>query len=342
MISIIIPVFNRAQYIGECLEGVFSQTYLDYEVIVVDDGSTDNLKDALAPYMHRIRYIYQNNGGVARARNTGIKSARGNYIAFLDSDDIWFPFKLKLQVKILSNLPKVGLVHTDFSHIDGKAKIISNTCARDFFTVLDNYGLTFNDLYPNRAKLKHVCADVDPLFSDSSLYWGDLAPKLIYGPMYLTSSTLIRKECIDRVGLLNETYVTAEDFDFIARIAKEYEVAFLDAPTLKYRRHDFGQLSSYAMQIETYKAWLNIAIRLWKEDGAFYAANKKLVNWRISHYYYALGTAYYSRKKYELAFENFTRSIKLNVKQKMVYLYTISSMLKTIFTRAFAEAGVHG
>lgn len=92
MVSVIIPVYNRAHYIKECLDSVLSQTYKDYEIIVVDDGSTDNVKEVLLPNMQQIRYIYKENGGAASARNVGIMHAKGDYIAWLDSDDRWLPF----------------------------------------------------------------------------------------------------------------------------------------------------------------------------------------------------------------------------------------------------------
>ena len=307
MISIIIPVYNRSRYISECLNGVFAQTYKDYEIIIVDDGSTDHLKETLKPYSGRIRYIYQGNGGAARARNTGIINSRGEYVAFLDSDDVWLPHKLGLQIRILSDLPELGFVHTDFGHIDDRSSVLAETSARSFFNILDIYGITFESIYPNRARLREVCPGIPDGYKNISLYWGDLSPKLIYGPMYLTSSTLIRKKCINDTGLFNENYVTAEDFD-----------------------HGSGQLSSYEMQVETYKAWLEIATCLWKEDAEFYSSNKKLVDWRLSHYYYALGTAYYAKKNFSMAVKSFIGSLKLNIRQKMVYLYLLTAAIKSI------------
>lgn len=110
-VSVVIPTYNRAKYVTETIDSVLSQSYTDYEIIVVDDGSTDNTREALAPYMDRIRYIHQQNSGVSAARNRGIKAARGKWIAFLDSDDIWLPEKLAVQIKDISKYPGVCL-HT--------------------------------------------------------------------------------------------------------------------------------------------------------------------------------------------------------------------------------------
>ena len=101
-ISVIIPTYNRAEHVTKAIDSVLAQTYTDYEIIVVDDGSTDNTKELLLPYMDRIRYIYQENAGVSAARNNGIRAASGRWIAFLDSDDIWFPDKLSRQMGSLA------------------------------------------------------------------------------------------------------------------------------------------------------------------------------------------------------------------------------------------------
>ncbi|MBM2835200.1 MAG: glycosyl transferase [Candidatus Brocadiaceae bacterium] len=95
-VSVVIPTYNRAPYVIMAIESVLAQSYQDYEIIVVDDGSTDGTRDVLEPYRDRIRYMYQDNKGVSAARNTGIQESRGEWIAFLDSDDEWLPNKLEI------------------------------------------------------------------------------------------------------------------------------------------------------------------------------------------------------------------------------------------------------
>ncbi|MCK4819314.1 glycosyltransferase family 2 protein, partial [bacterium] len=106
-VSVIIPTCNRAEYITQAIDSVLAQTYTDYEIIVVDDGSTDNTKEVMEPYMDRIRYIYQENAGVSAARNTGIKAAKGDWVAFLDSDDEWLPGKLAVQIRAVERHPQL-------------------------------------------------------------------------------------------------------------------------------------------------------------------------------------------------------------------------------------------
>ena len=115
LVSVIIPTYNNAKYLPHTIQTVLNQTYQPLEVIVVDDGSTDDTVEALNPFRDKIFYFYKDNAGVSRARNFGISQARGRYIAFLDADDLWHRDKLKQQVEVLDNNPNCGLVCTDYA-----------------------------------------------------------------------------------------------------------------------------------------------------------------------------------------------------------------------------------
>ena len=108
-VSVVIPTYNYARYLGEAIDSALGQTLPPLEVIVVDDGSTDDTPEVLAKYGDRIRVLRQENAGVAIARNSGIAAARGEFIAFLDADDVWFPRKLELQMARFDD--SIGLVH---------------------------------------------------------------------------------------------------------------------------------------------------------------------------------------------------------------------------------------
>ena len=115
LVSIIMPTYNRAEYIMEALNSIKRQTFKDYEIIVVDDGSTDNTKE-IAAACEGIRYICLDHGGIARARNTAVKAAKGKWIAFLDSDDLWKEDKLQKQVDYVRTHPDCRIVYTDFKN----------------------------------------------------------------------------------------------------------------------------------------------------------------------------------------------------------------------------------
>ena len=130
-ISVIVPTYNYAHFIGDCLDSIFAQTYKDFEVIVIDDGSTDDTARVLEKYKGEIRYIYQENKGLPAARNTGIKAAQGEYLAFLDSDDLWLPEKLGEQVLFLRNEADMGIIFSDASAFNEKG-VIQNPTFMDY------------------------------------------------------------------------------------------------------------------------------------------------------------------------------------------------------------------
>jgi len=125
--SVIIPVYNKADTIRKTLESVFSQTYKDFEIIIVDDGSSDNLQEALAVYENRISVIRQENGGVSVARNTGIKNATGDYVCFLDADDLWKENHLSVLSELIDKYPDCGNFVTSHIVTDGERMILDTS-----------------------------------------------------------------------------------------------------------------------------------------------------------------------------------------------------------------------
>jgi glycosyltransferase involved in cell wall biosynthesis len=184
-VSVIIPTYNRAHLIGRAIQSVLDQTYQDFEIIIVDDGSTDNTEVVLKKFQNkdeRIRYIrHDKNKGGSTARNTGIKAARGRFIALLDSDDEWLPEKLQKQLEVFeSSPPEVGVVYTKTYHRANK-KIYP------FSKEEQKDGMIFQDL----------------LNLDISKNCGQ------------TSTLLIKKECFEKVGLFDERFPRQQDTETI-------------------------------------------------------------------------------------------------------------------------------
>ena len=211
-----ITTYNRAGMVGAAIQSVLAQTYPDVELIVVDDGSTDGTAGVVAAYGKRVRYLRQANQGRAGARNTAVREASGEYIAFLDSDDLWLPDRLERQVPVLDAHPGVGMVH-------GHVELIGEAG--------------------------------EPLPSESA-WMGDLMSRANRGSAtyagYLlecrcfTSTILLRHDVFERVGVYDPA-IAVEDVELYFRVALDYEVAFLDgAPLARYRRHG-GQTDNAEM-----------------------------------------------------------------------------------------------
>jgi len=201
LVSVVIPTYNGASYIREAVDSALAQKYQPLEVIVVDDGSTDNTEDVLKPVMGRIRYIKKANGGPAGARNAGIKEAKGEFIAFLDGDDVWEPHKLTWQMPAFENA-NVGLAYANVSVMDEGGNPLEHT-----IRLAKSEGLVFEDLFRK-----------------------NFIP---------TSTVVARKSCIEKAGYFDENreLISVEDYDLWLKIAANHRVRRVDMVLAKYRRH---------------------------------------------------------------------------------------------------------
>jgi glycosyltransferase involved in cell wall biosynthesis len=198
-ISVVIPAYNASAYIVEAIESVLAQTIAPAEIIVVDDGSTDNTAAVLEPYAARIRYIFQDNAGVSAARNRAIEAANGDFIAFLDADDIWHPQKLEFQMDVFSKIPALGLLGTkgfDVPPID-----------------LPTY-----DKLPTRNAFTFI-------------NWRQLAVK----NHLFASSVVVRSSILNIAGDFDTAMQGPEDRDLWLRIAEISTVVNLNLPLTGYR-----------------------------------------------------------------------------------------------------------
>jgi glycosyltransferase involved in cell wall biosynthesis len=198
-VSVIIHTYNNEKFIAETVESVMNQTYKDYAVIVVDDGSVDGTRDALIPYMQKIRYHYKENGGIASAKNAGISLSETEFIAFLDHDDLWVPDKLQLQMEHFSENPQIGLVYAKYT--------------------------SFRDGKELRTKPENG-------------YSGWIFKELLSKSFIQTSTVVVKRECLDTVGPYDETFSLGDEYDMFLRIARKFQCGFVDKGLTRYRVHD--------------------------------------------------------------------------------------------------------
>jgi glycosyltransferase involved in cell wall biosynthesis len=215
-VSVVIPVYNGEAHIGEALHSVFGQTYHDYEVIVVNDGSTDHTEETLRPYRSRIRYVCQDNGDVSKARNTGILHATGQYIAFLDQDDLWLPTKLEKHVAAFARTDQPGVV---FSHVD---KVSSSAIEEALSRGRPGLGRS------SRRRKASALRAVN----------GDFLDELLQRCMLLPSAVTVRRSLFVEVGLFDERLRVCGDWDMWLRIALAgHTFSFVDEVLALYRVH---------------------------------------------------------------------------------------------------------
>jgi glycosyltransferase involved in cell wall biosynthesis len=197
-VTVLIPTFNRQKMVVEAVKSVWAQTYTDYELVVVDDGSTDDTERHLEPWLPKIRYIKKSNGGECSARNVGVRQATSDYVAFLDSDDRWEPRFLDTVMQVVSETPSLGLATT--------------ACL----------------VFPKGIQR--------PRIPKSSIK-GELYSFLFQHNFITTSGVVARRDCFEKVGLFDEKLNQAGDYDMWLRIAKEFPIAFLREPLCRWYQH---------------------------------------------------------------------------------------------------------
>ncbi len=203
-VDVIIPAYNAAKYLPEAIESVVAQTFEDWEILLVDDGSTDNTAEVVAPYLEnlgsKLKYIRKANGGLPAARNTAIRSSSAEFLALLDADDAWLPCRLSESLKSFEGRPQVGLTYGFNDRIDPAGRVI--------------------DTFDSRQKNGE----------------GFIAPYIYMRKVDLPCPTItFRRKCVDEVGLFDESLRATEDRDLWFRIALQYEVALVPKVIAHYR-----------------------------------------------------------------------------------------------------------
>jgi glycosyltransferase involved in cell wall biosynthesis len=226
-VSVVIPTYNDSLFLSDAISSVLSQTYRDIEVIVVDDGSTDNTAEIVKSFQDpRIRYIYQENRGVAAARNTGIMASRAEYIAWQDSDNVLFEDAIKKNVEFMDQYPEVG-----FSH-------------GQYYT-MDEIGRPLRRGRPRGPKKTFVRDGMEEL---SHLLLGDRTIGLFF---------MVRRDCFIKQGLFNTSLLMSEDWDIWIRLAKRYAIGHLAEPLARVRYHSHSMTAKSKIEV-VQKAHLDV------------------------------------------------------------------------------------
>lgn len=249
-VSVVIPTYNCAPYLPSCLDSVFAQTWRDFEVIVVDDGSTDDTEAALRPWSEQIRTIRQRNSGVAAARNAGIRMASAPLIAFLDADDVWLPRKLELEVAALTADPGIGLVCSDFSIVGANG------------TVVDSY-------FQERGGYES----------------GKVFARLIRNCFIFTSTVILQRSLLDALGTFDESINYCDDYNMWLRAALRGRVQVVPE-VLCTKRERPGNARSFE---NTTACWIGALRNLFTQAPEMDHAERRLLRSEIGRLECSLG-----------------------------------------------------
>ena len=237
-VSVIIPYYNDEQFIDEAILSVINQTYQDWEIVVVDDGSNNDARRLIQKYPGRILYFHQENRGAGAARNLGVSKAHGKWLAFLDADDVWYPHKLDVQLKHASRHPEADFIYADMDTIDEKSQII---------------GERFLTVKRRRKKRK-------PLSLRSLVFQGR--------PFPYPSTVLVKKKCFLKAGGFNALFRGNyhEDFECFARIAQTSSLQFISESLVKYRVSAPNKRLNISTREVNWKLLLDSLREMWSEE----------------------------------------------------------------------------
>lgn len=252
LVSVIVPTYNRAYCICRAIESVRNQTYPNWEVIIVDDGSTDETPSLIASTYGnepRVKYLRQKNGGVSAARNTGIRAAVGDYVALLDSDDIWKPWKLEVQLDCFREFPQIGMVWTDFEAVDAAGDIVKPRYLRTMYEAYRFYPKS-SSLFASSRSLAGVTRAANLPETDAGVYVGNIYTAMLRGSLVHTSTVMLSRDRIEKVKGFDETLtLSGEDYDFHFRTCKWGDVCFVDLPSTIYQLDFEDRLTRHKKQI---------------------------------------------------------------------------------------------
>lgn len=278
LVSVIIPSYNGGKYLPETLDSVLKQTYTDYEIIIVDDGSSDDTKDVVERYRkkfpEKIKYIYQKNAGPASARNNGIRNSSGEFIAFVDCDDVWVSEKLQVQVDYLRKHPQCGFVFSDVFALDKDGRI----------------GKTM-------MRFKHPES-------------GKIFYSLLKENFVLTLTLVTRRKCIEKVNGFCEDLLSSEDHHCWLKMANFYDGVYINLPLAFYRIRQDG-LSSATVSLR--EKDIRVIDMIIDEFPDRYKNGVSHYKKAKSNLYYEIGFLKYRDNDFAGAVESFCLSLKENM-----------------------------
>ena len=268
LVSIIIPTYNRARCLARAIDSALGQTHGEVDVIVVDDGSTDRT-GALVNDTYgsdgRVRYVRQENRGVSAARNHGIRLVKGDFAALLDSDDVWKPFKLDLQLACLRAFPDAGMVWSDMSAVGTGGERLADRYLKRFYGTYRLFSA--DDLFDRSLPLAEIAPHLAAEVGDHRGYAGEIYGPMVMGNLVHTSTVLLRRERLSQSGTFDEAVRTGEDHEFHLATCRAGRVAYADLPTILYEVGAEDALTRAEFNVPMARHFLSTLTRELAQDG---------------------------------------------------------------------------
>jgi len=283
LISVIIAAYNADKYIKEAIDSVLNQTYKNFELIVIDDGSTDKTAQIAKSYKGKLKYVYKENGGVSTARNTGIKLAQGEFVAFLDADDVWIENKLHDQVEHLNKNEDLAMIFTNMIIIDESGE-----------NVLGH----FNS-------------------KESIPYDGFIFEYFLKKPVLYPSTLLIKKNVFEEIGYFNEKLKSCDDTDLFFRAFQYVQVGLVEKELVRYREVE----NSLSRSMRSHECHITMLSEFLDNNPNILEKYEDLIDiyWHNIYLHYALNL--YCTDKFKESRKKFLISLKYKKTLRAVTVY---------------------
>ncbi len=302
-VSIIIATYNRDAFLRECLDSILDQSFTDYEIIVVNDGSTDDTAHVLQSYRDKVTFVTVDHCGPSVTRNIGLEMASGEYVAFHDDDDLWLRRHLELQVDFLDTEPSIEVVFGDVTLFDADGVIHNSWMATK---------TVFHEIPKSRIGERYLRLE------------GNVFDFLVRERFMTMPSLIIRRHCLDEVGPFDERLYAQVDYDLFLRLAKRYSIGYIDTPIASCRIHG-RNLSGNPERRLTSK------IMLWQKHVEYYTdlppQSRRHMLDQLAMAHYELGYHYFSCNQHFKCRRHFVNSIKSRKKVAKAIVYLLASLL---------------
>jgi GT2 family glycosyltransferase len=310
-VTAVIVTYNRADLLCLAVDSVLNQTYADCRALIIDDGSTDHTAGLISDRYSghpRVQYVYQTNRGVSGARNRGIELARGDYLAFLDSDDIWKPWKIEVQMACAERISGVGMVWTNMDAVDAGGRLVK----ADY--LVDHYGAYAHfpgfSMFERSAALSEAAPSVGGLAAGARVYWGDVFSAMLMGNLCLPSTLLVRRDVALKAGSVDEALRTGEDHDYHWRLSRVAGAAFVDVASTLYRVGASDQLTHPSQNLVIAQNTLRTVTRTLERDRPRIALPNVMIRRKLAAVHEWIGREQLDRGDHREARFHFARSLR--------------------------------
>lgn len=269
-------VYGHPEFIPEAIESILAQDEESIELILVDDGSAEDIPAVIAPYRDRLHYIRQSNMGLGPARDTGVRAAQGEYIAFCDSDDVHLPYRLSVHANLLDAFPEAAQVFSELLNYEAGVVAPGPTLrARSLGVDESDFDQAITGAFGAGSTGEKLQIAMPDALRTSKIYHGHVPALIASRHLAWGGASMFRRSMLEAIGGHDPALRHWEDWSLVSRLSKRHSLLFWDAPVLWYRQHP-GQNTKLAAGISA-RSYRDVVFRVWKSDARFAAEHPDLL-----------------------------------------------------------------